>query len=92
VGDASLYRGAELTFPHYGKYRVGKMPNDAFHIACIAHKTRLQNTLKTPGLNMKEKAIYHRRIANMGVAKKVYLDLQKQALNTLPTDSASALR
>jgi hypothetical protein len=83
VSDASLYRGADLTFPHYGKYRIDKMPNDAFHIACIAHKTRLQNTLKTPGLNMKEKSIYQQRVANMGVAEKVYLALQKKALGVV---------
>jgi hypothetical protein len=80
VGDRSLYQGAEYTFPHNGKYRIGKMPKDAFHIACIAHKTRLSNTIKTPGLNMTEKAIYQKRVENMGIAEKVYLDLQKKAL------------
>jgi hypothetical protein len=80
VIDSSFYRGAELTYPQIKKYRVSKMPKDAFHIACIAHKTRLNNTLKTPGLNMIEKAIYKQRIDNMGAAEKVYLEMQKNAL------------
>jgi hypothetical protein len=42
VGSATLYAGVEMAFPHNSKYRVRKMPKDAFHIACIAHKTRLK--------------------------------------------------
>jgi predicted ATP-grasp superfamily ATP-dependent carboligase len=80
VGDATLYRGADLTFPHQGKYRIKKMPKDAFHIACIANTTRLRNTLKTPGINMKEKAIYQQRAKNMGVARRVYFESQQKAL------------
>ena len=80
VVDASLYRGAELTYPRITKYRVGNMPKDAFHIACIAHRTRLNNTLKTPGLNATELGIYKQRVANMGVAQDVYKELQQKAL------------
>jgi hypothetical protein len=81
VMDTSLYLGVELGFPRNGKYRVERMPKDAFHIACIAHKTRLSNTLKTPGLNMTEKSIYQQRINNMSVAEKLYLTLQKEVLD-----------
>jgi hypothetical protein len=80
VADVSLYRGADLTYPRSRKYRVGNMPKDAFHIACIAHRTRLNNTLKTPGLNQTEQGIYKQRVANMGIAKKVYTELQQKAL------------
>jgi hypothetical protein len=80
VADVSLYRGAELTYPRIGKYRVGDMPKDAFYIACIAHRTRLNNTLKTPGLNATEQGIYKQRVANMGIAQKVYIELQQKAL------------
>jgi hypothetical protein len=80
VGDDSLYRGAELTFPHSRKYRVRKMPKDACHIACAAHTTRLKNIQTTPGLNMTEKAIYRQRSANMGIIQNVYFSLQQKAL------------
>jgi hypothetical protein len=80
VADSLLYRGAELTHPRNGKYRVDGMPKDSFHIACIAHRTRLSNTLKTPGLNAIEQDIYKQRVTNMGAAQNVYTALQKKAL------------
>ncbi|GHU40952.1 hypothetical protein FACS1894190_08460 [Spirochaetia bacterium] len=80
VMDVTLYRGADLAFPRNGKYRVGDMPKDAFHIACIAHRTRLNNTLKTPGLNSSEQNVYKQRIVNMRVAQNVYLQLQNEVL------------
>jgi hypothetical protein len=83
VTDTSLYPGAELTFPRSSKYRVGAMPKDAFHIACIAHRTRLKNILTAPGVNMTEKAIYKQRLVNMGVAQKIYTTLQEHTLAPL---------
>jgi hypothetical protein len=76
----SLYAGVDLGFPRSAKYRIDALPKDAYHLACIAHKTRLKNIQTTPGLNMTEKAIYGRRAANMGVAQNVYRELQREAL------------
>ena len=80
VADATLYRGVELACPRTSKYRVGIMPKDAFNLACIAHRTRLNNTLKTPGLNATEQAMYKQRRTNMSAVQRVYLTLQKTAL------------
>jgi hypothetical protein len=81
VGNTVLYAGIEMGFPHNNKHRVDKMPKDAFHIACIAHRTRLKNIQSAPGLNMLEKAIYKQRSANMSIAQKVYIGLQKNILS-----------
>jgi hypothetical protein len=51
------YRFAETAFPGNPKYRIGGYPRDAFHLACIAHRTRLRNILRVPGINMIEKAL-----------------------------------
>jgi hypothetical protein len=50
------YKTAEKTYPHNGKYRVKSFPMDSFHIACIGHRTRIRNMLKTPGIDPIEKA------------------------------------
>ena len=52
VGNSTLYQGAEQSYPHDKKYRVSGFPKDSFHIACRAHRTRLQNILRTPGLDL----------------------------------------
>jgi hypothetical protein len=80
VQDAPLYRGAEQTYPTDSDYRYKEMPMDAFHIACNAHRARLTNTLRAPGLSMTEKAVYQQRRANMGAIRDVYLALQQAAL------------
>jgi len=48
VEDKTLYQGAENTHPHSRKYRISGYPKDSYHIACLAHKTRLQNILRAP--------------------------------------------
>ncbi|MDR2702434.1 MAG: hypothetical protein LBB72_08385 [Spirochaetaceae bacterium] len=50
--EESGYKTVDKAFPRSGKYRVNGFPKDAFHIACISHKTRLQNILRTPGLDL----------------------------------------
>ncbi|GMO32093.1 MAG: hypothetical protein Ta2B_13000 [Termitinemataceae bacterium] len=72
-----MYNGVEMAFPHISKYRVDKMPKDAFHIACISHRARLKNIQTTPGLNMTEKEMYKQHSVNMNVAQKIYIELQK---------------
>jgi hypothetical protein len=80
VVDASSYSCVDFAFPRDGKYRIGDMPKDAFHLACIAHRTRLNNTLKTPGLNPTEQVMYKQRAVNMTIAQNVYLALQNKIL------------
>jgi len=53
--EKSIYKATETTFPHNKKYRFKGYAKDAYHIAFIAHKTRLQNILRTPGLDPIEK-------------------------------------
>jgi hypothetical protein len=67
-------------FPHNGKYRVSGFPKDSFHIACISHKTRLQNILRAPGIDPIEKALLKQRLANLGTAQGGYVDKQGKAL------------
>jgi hypothetical protein len=81
VEDAVMYQGAEKTHPHSPKYRIQGYPKDAFHLACIAHRTRIRNSLRTPGINMIEKAVLNQRSANMIVAQNGYVEKQKKALD-----------
>lgn len=74
------YKTAEKTYPHNGKYRVGNFPKDAFHIACISHKTRLQNILRAPGIDPIEKALLKQRFENLSAAQNAYIEKQKKAL------------
>jgi hypothetical protein len=79
VEDAVIYQGAEKTYPTGSKYRIQGFPKDAFHIACIAHRTRLRNVLRSPGINMIEKAVLSQRAANMTTAQGRYIAKQKKA-------------
>jgi hypothetical protein len=81
VEDQTLYQGAETTYPKARKYRIQSLPKDAFHLACIAHRTRLRNVLRAPGINMIEKAVLDQRIANMTATQGNYIEKQKQALS-----------
>jgi len=80
VEDETLYQGAELTYPHNKKYRINGFPKDSFHIACIAHRTRLQNMLRTPGVDAIEKALLKQRFANLTTAQSGYVELQRKVL------------
>jgi len=80
VENKTQYQGVENAIPHNGKYRVSGFPKDSFHIACIAHRTRLQNILRTPGLDPIEKALLKQRLANLPVAQSGYVEKQKIAL------------
>ena len=74
------YKIADNIFPHNGKYRINGFPKDALHIACIAHRTRLQNILRSPGIDAIEKTLLKQRLANMSTAQKGYIEKQKKAL------------
>jgi hypothetical protein len=80
VGNAVLYQGAEKTYPTSPKYRIQGFPKDAFHLACMAHRTRLRNVLRAPGINIIEKAVLNQRTANMTTAQDGYMEKQKNAM------------
>jgi hypothetical protein len=78
--DKTLYYVAESVIPHSSKHRVKGFPKDAFHIAIISHKTRLQNILRTPGLDHIEKSLLKQRLLNLTAGQRGYLALQGKAL------------
>jgi hypothetical protein len=78
--EKSDYKIADDIFPHSGKYRVSGFPNDSFHIACIAHKTRLRNILRSPGIDTIEKALLKQRFVNLSAGQEGYVELQRKAL------------
>ncbi|GHU98227.1 hypothetical protein FACS189483_05970 [Spirochaetia bacterium] len=80
VQDPTVYLGAEKTWPHNPDYRYNDMPRDVFHIACHAHRTRLNTPLRVPGINTVERQVYEQRSVNMTVAQNAYLKKQKIAL------------
>ena len=56
VEDSALYKkAADKVIPSVPKYRIDGLPKDAFHIACRAHKTRIRNVLRAPGIDTIEK-------------------------------------
>jgi hypothetical protein len=71
------YKITDDAFPHNGKYRVKSFPMDSFHVACIGHRTRIRNMLKTPGIDPIEKALLKQRFANLPAAQNGYIEKQK---------------
>jgi hypothetical protein len=80
VENKTLYTGAETTHPTSPKYRVQGFPKDAFHLACAAHRTRIGNIMRAPGINMAEKAVLRQRTVNMRTAQDSYIGKQAKAL------------
>jgi len=80
VVEGLHYEAVEQATPHNGKYRISGFPKDAFHIACIAHKTRLQNVLRSPGIDPIEKALLKQRFTNLSAGQGGYVEKQKKAL------------
>ncbi len=79
--EESDYKTVDKVFPHNDtEYRVSGFPKDAFHIACISHKTRFENILKVPGFDPIEKQLVIQRLANLPVAQSCYIEKQKIAL------------
>jgi hypothetical protein len=77
----SRYVITEKTFQHSPKQRYQGFPKDSFHLACISHRTRIQNILKVPGMNPIERAVYEQRFSNMTTAQNSYIQFQKKILN-----------
>ncbi|MDR1787465.1 MAG: hypothetical protein LBR16_03335 [Treponema sp.] len=80
VENPAVYEGAEQAFPHYGQWRCKGFPRDAFHVACIAHKTRIKNGLSRFGVNRRDRTLAELRIAMLNAAQDGYLEKQKKAL------------
>ena len=78
--NSAHYKIAEQIIPHDKKHRVNGFPKDSYHIAMIAHKTRLRNILRAPGIDPIEKALLKQRYANLSTGQKGYLAKQKKAL------------
>jgi hypothetical protein len=81
-------KSVDSFFPHNGKYRVSGYPKDACHIACIAHRTRLQNILRTPGIDPIEKTLLKQRRENIYTAQNAYIKIQKKVFTTIVKPSS----
>jgi len=80
VEDSTLYKAVDQSFPHNEKYREKGFPKDSYHIACKAHRTRLKNILRSPGIDPIEKTLLKQRFTNMATGQKGYLEKQKKML------------
>jgi hypothetical protein len=77
------YKIAEKTYPRRRENRVRGFPKDAFHYACIAHRTRIGNILRAPGINMTEKAVLQQRAVNIQAAQGSYIEKQEKILEKM---------
>ncbi|GHT61073.1 hypothetical protein FACS1894109_19350 [Spirochaetia bacterium] len=80
VENKVLYQAAETTHLTRPEKRLHGFPKDAFHQACQAHRTRIQNHLRVPGMNPLEAALYELRFGNMAAASNNYIEKQKAVL------------
>jgi iron uptake system EfeUOB component EfeO/EfeM len=80
IQKAAHYKILEQGISHRRDYRYNGMPKDCFHVACAGHITRIANALKTPGINLAEKALLEQRLSNIKTAQAVYLQKQKTVL------------
>ena len=79
--EESCYKIAEKIYPHHKDYRVkGGFPKDSFHVACGSHKTRIQNILRSPGIDPIEKTLLKQRLANLPAAQNGYIEKQRKSL------------
>jgi hypothetical protein len=77
VVGSPAYSAVEQAIPRRKEYRYHGMPKDAYHIAFDAHRTRISNALRTPGINMTEKALLQQRLANLPAAQNAYAEQQR---------------
>jgi hypothetical protein len=64
-------------------FRIAKtlnFPQKPDIIACISHKTRLQNILRAPGIDAIEKALLKQRFSNLATAQSGYIEKQKKVI------------
>jgi hypothetical protein len=81
VEEGAVYRIAEKVIPHSAQYRYQGLPKDSFHIACIAHKTRLKNGLSRLGLPKLDRELAKVRIAALSAIQRLYGEKQSAALS-----------
>jgi hypothetical protein len=67
----------EQSYSHHIQNRYNKMPKDVFHVSCFGHITRINNILRSPGINLAEKTLLEQRLANIKTAQAAYLEKQK---------------
>jgi len=79
--EDSAYKIAEKIYPFDSKYKINGFFKVSFHIACIAHRTRLQNMLRTSGVDPIEKALLKQQFANLATGQKGYVEKQGKALD-----------
>lgn len=79
--NKEIYKFVEKTYSTRTEFRHKGMPKDAAHVACAGHRARLDNILKSPGINLLEKELLKQRCANMTTAQSVYLEKQKLLLH-----------
>jgi hypothetical protein len=87
VENGIRYVTVDQSYPHNEKYRIKGFPKDSYHIACNAHRTRLRNMLRTPGVDPIEKALLKQRYANLATGQKGYIEKQGKALGGTFTSS-----
>jgi len=80
VEDKTIYQAVESAFAHKREFRFRGLPKDSFHVACGSLKTRLGNILKTPGLDLIEKALLKQRFKNITAGQNGYIEKQKKTL------------
>jgi len=80
VEDSNNYKIAEQIIPLHKKYRIKGFPKDSYHIACNAHRTRLKNILRAPGIDTIEKILLKQRYANLATGQNGYIEKQKKSL------------
>jgi len=80
VKNKTQYQGVEKAIPHDSEYRIKGFPFDSFHIAIKGHKGRIQNILKTPGLDPIEKALQKQGLETIKAGQEGYLEMQGKAL------------
>jgi Zn-dependent M28 family amino/carboxypeptidase len=76
----AAYQVAEQTYPHNAQYRYKDMPKDAFHIAFIAHKTRLRNSISRMGLSRLDRTLVKERIKAIATTQDIYFKKQQLAI------------
>ena len=80
VEDSNNYKIAEQIIPLNKKHRIKGYPKDSYHIACNAHRTRLHNILRAPGIDPIEKSLLKQRYTNLATGQKEYCEKQGKAL------------
>ncbi|MDR3301373.1 MAG: hypothetical protein LBT01_02420 [Spirochaetaceae bacterium] len=77
--EGSPYHTVDMAFPHRNQWRYKGLPRDAFHVACIAHKTRLKNGLSRLGLPKLDRELAKIRIDALTAIQQCYIEKQLAA-------------